>query len=109
MPQNNDPLVNEGETKTICDCTNCHKQFVALLDYSITGNHIIECPHCGHEHCRVIKDGKITDERWDSRYGDDKTRDGIKARRVWKSNVLSAQTTSASEFIRQKWIERFCQ
>ncbi len=104
-----DRLVNEGEAKTVLDCTECHKQFVGLLDYSLTGNHVIECPHCGHEHCRVIEKGKITEDRWATRYGTDQARDGIRARRVWKSNVLQAQTTSASEFIRQKWIERFCQ
>ena len=100
-------LTFDKETKTLMDCHECSKQFVALLDYSINGNHIIECAHCGHEHCRVIVNGKITGERWSSRLGSDKNRDGIKARRVWKHTVLPATTTSASEFIRQRWLERF--
>ncbi len=102
-----DQLTFSKETTTVMDCHECHKQFVALLDYSVNGNHVIECAHCGHEHCRVIENGKITEDRWSSRYGSDKDRDGIKARRVWKSNVLPAQTSSASEFIRQRWLERY--
>lgn len=99
-------LQHDKETKTVLDCHECHKQFVALLDYSITGNHVIECAHCGHEHCRVIENGRITEERWSSRHGSDKDRDAIRPRRVWKADALAARTSSASEFIRQKWLER---
>lgn len=102
-----DHLTFDKETRTVFDCTECHKQIIALLDYSTDGNHIVECPHCGHEHCRVIEKGKITEDRWSSRYGNDHARDGIKARRVWKSGVLPMQTTSASEFIRQRWLEKY--
>lgn len=102
----NDHLTHDGEVKTSLYCHECSKNFVALLDYSIDGNHTIECPHCGHGHCRVIVKGKITDDRWSSTYGSDKDKDGIRARRVWKSDVLKAQTTSASEFIRQRWLEK---
>lgn len=105
--ENTDHLTHAGEVKTIFNCTECRKSIVALLDYSIAGNHIVECPHCGHEHCRVIENGRITEDRWSSRFGTDKTRDAIKPRRVWKHNVLQAQTTSASEFIRQRWLEKY--
>jgi DNA-directed RNA polymerase subunit RPC12/RpoP len=104
-----DHLTFDEETKTVMDCHSCHKQFVALLDYTITGNHIVECPHCGHEHCRVIEGGKITEERWSSRHGSDKERDGIRARRVWKHDVLPMQASSASEFIRARWLGRLYQ
>jgi len=30
------------------------------------GKFIIVC-QCGHEHCRVCKNGRVTDFRWDSR------------------------------------------
>lgn len=93
-------------TRTDLSCTECSKLFVALLDYTVDGNHIVECPHCGHEHCRVIEKGKVTDDRWSSRHGSDKSRDGIRVRRVWKSNVLPATTNAASSFIRQRWLER---
>lgn len=104
-----DALTFDKETRTVMSCTECSKQFVALLDYALNGNHIVECPHCGHEHCRVIVNGKITEDRWSSRYGTDKDRDGIKARRVWKHDVLPMQATSASEFIRQRWLDRYHQ
>jgi DNA-directed RNA polymerase subunit RPC12/RpoP len=104
-----DHLTFDKPTRTVMDCHECHKQFVAMLDYSLSGNHIVECAHCGHEHCRVIEKGKITEERWSSRYGSDKDRDGIKVRRVWKHNVLPAATSSASEFIRSRWLERYHQ
>lgn len=101
-----DHLTHNKETQTVMDCHECSKQFVALLDYRIKGNHVVECPHCGHEHCRVIEGGRITQERWDSRYGNDKSKDAIKPRRVWKHDVLQASTSSASEFIRNRWLEK---
>ncbi len=103
---NVDHLIHEGEVRTVLDCHECSKQFVALLDYSINGNHVIECPVCGHSHCRTILNGKITGERWDSRHGSDKDRDAHRPRRVWKADTMPARTSSASEFIRQKWIDR---
>jgi len=39
------------------------------LDLALDGNHVLECPNCGHEHCRVVKGGVITDARWDRRNG----------------------------------------
>jgi DNA-directed RNA polymerase subunit RPC12/RpoP len=107
MTDNTDPLKNEGPTRTDMSCHECGKQFVALFDYSLTGNHIVDCAHCGHEHCRVIVNGKITEERWSSRYGSDKNRDGIRARKVWAVQGVTVQTSSASEFIRQRWLEKF--
>lgn len=109
MTTSTDHLTHEGETRTDMHCHECSKTFVALLDYSIAGNHVVECPHCGHEHCRVIENGKITEERWSSRHGTDKNRDAIRARRVWKADVLQVTTTSTSEFIRQRWMERYFQ
>jgi hypothetical protein len=100
-----DPHTFDKPTRTDLQC-ECGKFFIALLDYRIDGNHIVECPHCGHEHCRVITGGTVTDIRWDSRYGNDKSRDGIRVRKVWKSSVLAAQTSAASVFIRQRWLER---
>ena len=48
-------------------CHNCVKYVQFDIDLSLNGNHILECPNCGHEHCRVVKDGIITGDRWDSR------------------------------------------
>ena len=100
-----DPLVHDGEVRTDMHCHECSKQFIALIDYQIEGNHIIHCAHCGHEHCRVVEKGRITEDRWSSRYGSDKSRHGIHARRTWKVGTLPASTSSASEFMRQRWLE----
>ena len=50
-------------------CHDCENYVQFDLDLSVDGNHVLECPSCGHEHCRVVKNGRITDIRWDSRNG----------------------------------------
>jgi hypothetical protein len=50
-------------------CHDCNKYVHFDMDTSINGNHVLKCPNCEHEHCRVVKDGKITDIRWDTRNG----------------------------------------
>ena len=64
-------------------------------------------PYCRHIHYRVIKDGKITEDRFNSCYRgpDGGTRDHLPLR-VWKHDVLVMQTTTASDFIRNKWLEK---
>lgn len=51
-------------------CHDCNKYVQFEVDMSLNGNHVLNCPNCDHEHCRVVKDGVITSERWDSRNGD---------------------------------------
>lgn len=46
---------------------NCKMHVQFDIDLSLNGNHILKCPNCQHEHCRVVKDGIITGNRWDSR------------------------------------------
>lgn len=48
-------------------CHNCEQYVQFDLDLSLDGNHVLACPNCGHEHCRVVRRGRITDIRWDSR------------------------------------------
>jgi DNA-directed RNA polymerase subunit RPC12/RpoP len=50
-------------------CTNCAREFVATLDLSLNGNHEIVCPHCQHIHYRVVVDGEVTEERYNSSAG----------------------------------------
>jgi Zn finger protein HypA/HybF involved in hydrogenase expression len=59
----------EMKVKTEIYCHECDRYIRFSLDKSLNGNHVIKCPKCGHEHCRVIKDGEVTGERWDSRNG----------------------------------------
>ncbi len=50
-------------------CHDCENYVQFTVDLSLDGNHVLNCLKCGHEHCRVVKDGVITDIRWDSRNG----------------------------------------
>ncbi len=50
-------------------CHNCNGYVQFELDMAINGNHVLACPNCGHEHCRTVYNGKITEDRWDSRNG----------------------------------------
>lgn len=84
-------------------CHACSKTFRAELDFSIQGNHVIECPHCGHEHYRTIVGGKITDDRWG--HANDSSR-ATRARSVWKSSVIQAKTSTAAAFMRDAWLNR---
>lgn len=93
-------LHREGKQRTDVYCTECRKTFFATLDYDINGNHIIECPYCMHEHCRVIENGVITGDRWSSRM---QRKDAIKCS-TWKSSVIQAETCIASTLLREKWL-----
>lgn len=109
MSETLDEHKHEGTVRTDLYCHNCDKNFIAELDHDIDGNHVIECPHCGHEHCRAIKDGVITSDRWDGRNGADEVR--VSQRRIWKHDVLQAKTSSAAEhirnrFLRHRWLNR---
>lgn len=95
-------IAGEGKTRTDMHCHHCGKGFIAELDFSINGNHVVECPRCGHEHCRTIKNGKITDDRWSSRSETER----IKGKSFWKSDVLPAQTSTASLFLRESWLRK---
>jgi len=48
-------------------CHNCSTYVQFDIDKSLDGRHVLNCPKCGHEHCRYVTDGTITDRRWDSR------------------------------------------
>lgn len=88
--------------RTDMNCTECSKNFVAQLDMSLDGNHVIECPYCGHEHCRVVTGGKVTGDRWESR----RQRVDVDKRCVWKSDSQPIMTSTASAFIREAWLGR---
>ncbi len=80
-------------------CHDCESYVQFDVDLSLDGNHVLECPKCGHEHCRVVENGRITDIRWDSRNGPT----------IWASNtqwtIRSNYTTSTSGnvFLYQSW------
>lgn len=95
--------MNDGPRRTDMNCTNCSKNFIAELDYSVDGNHVVECPYCGHEHCRVIHDGEVTGDRWESR----ENRVDVDARCVWKADSQPIATSTAASYIRDVWLNRY--
>lgn len=88
--------------RTDMNCTECGKNFIAQLDFALDGNHVVECPYCAHEHCRVITNGRVTGDRWESRH----QRHDVDKRCVWKSDSQPAVTTTAASFIRELWLNR---
>ncbi len=103
QPSDMDSNHYEGIVRTDMYCTQCGKNFIARLDFSIDGNHEIICPHCGHEHCRKIEKGKITDARWDTR---NHVKVVAETQRIWTHNVIKASTSSAAEFLRERWLNK---
>lgn len=51
-------------------CHACGRNFSVDMNMQADGNHVFKCPHCEHEHCRVVTNGEITSERWNQRNGD---------------------------------------
>jgi len=47
-------------------CHNCNKYVQFDLDMELDGQHVLNCPNCGHEHYRIVRNGKITEKRWAS-------------------------------------------
>lgn len=100
-------LKREGLVRTELDCHGCSEQglpnrFIATINHDLDGNHEIECPRCGHIHYRVIKEGRVTSERYSSGYPTHK----IERRNVWKSESLPIVASTASAFIRDSWLNR---
>ena len=50
-------------------CGECSGYFVVRLNIALNHEAEIVCPNCGHEHCRVVRNGIITEARWDRRNG----------------------------------------
>lgn len=96
------PVTGRGKQKTDVHCHQCNKNFVAELDFDLDGDHVIECAYCGHEHYRKIKNGEITEIRWNSQIDNNCHR----AKSVWKTSVLKIQTSTVSQFIRDLWLNR---
>ena len=95
-----DPNQDSGLVRTSTYCHDCSKNFIAIIDYDIDGDHEIICPYCGHVHCRVIKNGVVTDDRWGSTNGA-KVKD--RTERVWTHSNLKMASTSTSEFLRNRF------
>ena len=96
-----DSLINSRPIRSDAHCTECSKNFISEIDVRINGNHTIICPYCGHEHFRKVKDGEITSDRWASATGTPNV-----FSKVWKSNNFPIQTSTAAQFLRNKWLDK---
>jgi len=59
-----------AEQELFChDCCN-YLRFKTKPEKS--GKLTIVCDYCGHKHCRIVKKGLVTSDRWDRKNGWDK-------------------------------------
>lgn len=94
--------MDKNPIRTDINCTNCNKNFIAQIDFALDGNHIVNCPHCNHEHFREIKGGKVTDIRWNSQSNQIK----IPPQCVWKSDKAPIVASTAASHIRELWLNK---
>lgn len=69
-------------------CHECQNYVQFDIDVGLNGNHVIVCPECGHEHCRVVENGRVTEVRWDSR------NNGMSNMQTYMTTGMTATTTS---------------
>lgn len=46
------------------NCYECSHYLYPRMNMELDGNYVVNCPNCGHKHYRTIKDGYITDTRF---------------------------------------------
>jgi DNA-directed RNA polymerase subunit RPC12/RpoP len=95
-------------------CSNCSKIFDIKLNMSLDGNYRIHCPMCSHVHYRVVKQGKITDERFPQNEDKILIEDIVpmksSCRDFAKEKTEDSEVSGAVGFLKNLWKERFsCQ
>ena len=83
-------------------CHECQRYVQFNLDMELNGNHVLECPNCGHEHCRAVQDGKVTGDRWDSRNGPMISVTSVYV--TFSSMSVEDTTTSGSSYLADSWL-----
>ncbi len=91
------------EVRSELHCHECDFYVQFTYDDGLNGNHVIECPKCGHEHCRVIQDGKITSDRWDSRNQNSYACSAVQYTAI--SIEMSVYVASSSIELTSSWIQ----
>lgn len=98
---------HEGIVRTTEDCHNCSGQFVARINYDLDGDHRIVCPRCGHVHFRTIVKGVMTQTRWSPKDGHSRQRCiETPTEKCWRDEEHDITTTTPSEYIRKRFIDR---
>lgn len=89
-------------------CHDCKRYVQFKMDMSLNGNHVLNCPNCNHEHCRVVENGKITDIRWDSRPGRNQrytaTATGSTIASTFTTYTSASSTAASSTFLYTAWM-----
>ena len=94
-----DKLCGKGVVRTEESCSNCHKLMIFTVNFDLNGDHVVVCPHCGHQHCRIIKDGVVTGDRWSSRSESVE----VPKDSIWDNTNIGAKSVAAYQHIREKW------
>lgn len=68
------------------------------------GRLIVNCPNCGHEHYRIVRNGIITDERWGSTNRNMPTIYAVSASSATTSYIAYSYSTGTSTFLAQSWL-----
>jgi DNA-directed RNA polymerase subunit RPC12/RpoP len=103
--QSTDLAVKFDLVTEIMYCHDCQKKFSARVDYRINGHHILICPYCGHQHCRVVENGRVTGDRWDARNDGPADRVEVQGCR-WTADSHPMQTSTVFEHVREAWLRR---
>lgn len=91
-------------------CHDCGLYVHFDIDVELNGNHVLHCPNCGHEHCRVVDNGRITDVRWDQRNGNNRTylvsssTVTTAAISIYASSGTTATSATGHWFLSQAWL-----
>jgi len=89
-------------------CHACGK-YVQFDVPETDGRLVVVCPNCKHEHCRVVENGIITEERWDSRNVGNGTVIYATGTASTATSFITTYTVSASStsftFMAQSWLD----
>lgn len=85
-------------------CHDCNRYVQFDIDVELNGNHVLECPNCGHEHCRVVDNGIITDVRWDQRNGNVPTYYVTAGTATTTATSIDTTSTGSSTYSTDMWL-----
>lgn len=85
-------------------CHSCDRFVHFDLDLSLNGNHVLHCPNCGHEHCRVVQEGRITDVRWAQRNGPT-YRISTSSTAIYTVSTTTYTYSTSAYYIASSWLQ----
>ena len=88
-------------------CHSCNRYVQFSLDLSVDGDYRLDCPSCGHDHYRIVVNGKITERRWGRSPSQQQVQiwaTGTTSASTWTVYVDNAGQTGTSTFAYQKWM-----